>query len=707
MDFFATTARGLERTLHAELGAIGVSRRRITSGGVAFSGSLEQAYRACLWSRTASRVLLTLVEGRVDGPDALYELVSGVDWIDHLGLDQTFAVDALCRDAAIDNSQFAAVRVKDAVADQLRERYGSRPSVNRKDPDLRVNLNLRGARATLALDLAGQALHRRGWRVGGAKAPLKENLAAALLLMAGWPGGEGAPALLDPTCGAGTFPIEAALIATDTAPGLLRCGPGGPGFALQRARSYDAPLFERLLAEARERDLRETSPSARIVGSDVDPTALTDARQNAERAGVAAWIEWRRGGIAQGGGAIEAPAESGLVMVNPPYGVRLGDDRSVEALYRELANALRGPLRGWRAAVISANERVEAHLGRAPRARHDVYNGPLACQLLEYEPVGAVEARLVDSPFANRLRKRARHFDKWAARRDVHCYRVYDADLPDYAVAIDRYEGWVQVQEYAPPKEIYADAAGRRLAEVMAAVPAILEVAPEQVILKVRRRQRGDSQYERESEDGVRVQVREGGHRFWVNLSDYLDTGLFLDHRDTRAAIERLAAGKRFLNLFAYTATATVYAAAGGAVASTSVDLSNTYLGWAARNFELNEVDRSRHRLVRADCLEWLAGAEESWDLIYLDPPTFSNSKRMARELDVQRDHVELLAATLARLAPGGVLLFSTNRRRFDLDEAGLRAAVPTVQIEDWTQKTMPQDFERDGRAHKLFALRW
>jgi len=307
--------------------------------------------------------------------------------------------------------------------------------------------------------------------------------------------------------------------------------------------------------------------------------------------------------------------------------------------------------------------------------------------------------------FANRLRKNLRHLGKWARRSDVTCYRVYDADLPEYAVAIDLYEGWAHVQEYAAPASVKADLAAGRLRDVMVVTPEVLSIPPAQVVLKVRRRQRGPAQYERHADSGRFHTVHESGLAFLVNLTDYLDTGLFLDHRPIRSLIRDLAAGKRFLNLFAYTGSATVYAAAGGAAATTTVDMSGVYLEWARRNMSLNEYSASpSHRFVQEDCLPWIdKHPRDRFDLIFLDPPTFSNSKRMGeRTFEVQRDHVSLLRAAARLLAPDGTLLFSNNFRQFRMD----RAALPELDIHDTTEATIPPDFQRNPRIHTCWRIR-
>ena len=313
--------------------------------------------------------------------------------------------------------------------------------------------------------------------------------------------------------------------------------------------------------------------------------------------------------------------------------------------------------------------------------------------------------------FANRLTKNAKHLNKWLKRENIHCYRLYDADIPEYAVAVDVYESlspqeirWVHVQEYEAPKNIDAQKAQQRLDDVMRVTPLVLGVPDSQIFLKVRRQQKGSTQYEKLASQQEFHEVMEGGHRFWVNFTDYLDTGLFLDHRITRGLLTPLSSGRRFLNLFAYTGSATVYAAAGGALSTTTVDMSNTYIQWAQRNMETNGFTGAQHEFVQADCLQWLdhASGAPQFGLIFLDPPSFSTSKRMETTFDVQRDHVTLLQKTLKLLQSDGVLIFSNNLRSFKLDYDALSG----LNIKDISKATLPKDFERNPKIHQCWEIR-
>ena len=718
LALFATTPRGLESVLADELRGLGAERVRAVRAGVAFDGDLELAYRACLWSRVASRVLLNLARFPVADGDALYAAVRELPWEDHLDPDGTLAVDATLSGSPITHSHFAALRVKDAVVDRLRDLHGRRPSVDRVRPSLRLNLVLQKRRGVLSIDLSGEALHRRGYRPSGAPAPLKENLAAGILRLAGWPeiaarGG----ALVDPLCGTGTLPVEAAQMAAGIAPGLNRDYFGFLGWL-----GHEPELWTRLRDEAQTRpDLSLVPP---LFASDHDPKVVAQARQAAAAAGVGSLIRFTVQPLVEAVTPDGTP--SGLVVTNPPYGERLGDSDTAVRIHADLGRALRARFRGWQAAVLSGDTGLARRLGAEAATTHPLFNGALHCSLTCWEVAAKApkwaHAEKYPAPrdagdtavdpgakmFADRLRKNLRRLGRWARREKIDCYRLYDADLPEYAFAIDLYRCSdrlrVRVQEYAPPASVDPERAEVRRHSALAAVAELLELAPDDVTYRLRAPQRGDSQYEREAAQASFHEVNEGGCRLLVEFDAHLDTGLFLDHRPTRLSIQQLAAGKRFLNLFCYTGAATVHAALGGAEATTSIDLSATYLEWARSNLDLNGCDPEAHELLRADCLEWLAQAARErrrYGLIFVDPPTFSNSKRLDTDFDVQRDHVRLLQAAAALLVPGGQLLFSTNFRRFKLDQAALSG----LDIEEISRQTVPEDFKRQARIHRCWRI--
>ncbi|MBZ5640065.1 MAG: bifunctional 23S rRNA (guanine(2069)-N(7))-methyltransferase RlmK/23S rRNA (guanine(2445)-N(2))-methyltransferase RlmL [Acidobacteriia bacterium] len=698
LRFFATASRGTERVLADELGEIGIRAIEERRGGVAFGDTLEDAYRACLWSRVASRVLLPLTVFEVDGAEALYQGVHAVDWIDHVGPERTMAVDVAGGDSPAGPPHFVALKTKDAVVDRVREAEGARPDVDTARPDLRVNVHLAGARVTVSLDLAGGSLHHRGIDRAGAAAPLKENLAAALLRIAGWPALSALAPMLDPLCGSGTILIEAAWMALDVAPGLERERIGAEGW-----RGHDSALWDRLRAEARDRREAGRGRAVRIAGSDASRTAVKTARENLERAGVARHVRVELEDLRRA----EAPwPDPGLVVTNPPYGARLGEAGELGPLYELLGDVLKRRFPGWTAWVLSGNPALAKRIGLKPASRHILHNGPIECRLLELPiagpPVSGERGPAWRKPseeagaLARKLVKNRRDLAPWAERLGLTCYRLYDTDMPEYNLAIDWYDGAVRVEEYAPPRKVPVEAAERRLRDALLVVPEALGVDSADVVLRVRRRRVPGEQHERRDDRGRFREVREGDLRFLVNLTDYLDTGLFLDDRLLRRRVRERAAGRDFLNLFAYTCAATVAAAAGGARTTTSVDLSNVYLAWGRRNLALNGLEAPRHRFVRADVVRWLAagGERHRYDLILVAPPTHSRSKGMAAEFDVQRDHATLIARSARRLAPGGEMLFSTNLRGFVLDEAG----IPEVAAREITEEMTPPDFARRPR---------
>ncbi|MDP9011301.1 MAG: bifunctional 23S rRNA (guanine(2069)-N(7))-methyltransferase RlmK/23S rRNA (guanine(2445)-N(2))-methyltransferase RlmL [Pseudomonadota bacterium] len=709
--WIATAPAGAASVLAEELAQFGASDIRERSHDVKFQGTLEVGYRACLWSRSATRILLSVGSIDASTSKSLYEAVKRIDWREHLAPGATLACDCSGGNESIRHTIYGSQLLKDAVCDNLRDTTGERPNIKPERPDVLLHLHVEGPTALVSVDFSGESLHRRGYRVEGGRAPLKENVAAAVLLRAGWPGiNDRDGILVDPMCGSGTFLIEAASIAADAAPALNR-----HYFGFQGWRGHDAALWDRLCAEARARRAAK-SPKRRILGSDVDADAVRMALENAAQAGLSDWLHVEKralGEITRPNGAV------GLVVANPPYGERIGS--GLPDLYSELGRMLRTQFMGWQAAILTGNPPLARNLGIYAKRTHRFDNGAIECRLLRFDidaareqrPPEEVRADWSSRPgaqmFANRLRKNLKLLDAWAEREGIECFRVYDADMPEYAFAVDLYgreARHVYVQEYAPPKSVDQEGARERRREALAVLPEVLAVPLRHVHSRVRKPQKGAEQYEKRESVAERHVVREGGLKFWVNFRDYLDTGLFLDHRIVRQMLREWAKDTDFLNLFCYTGSATVYAAAGGARSTTSIDLSNTYLDWAHENLLLNGHGGAEHELFRADCLQWLE-SQEIWgprfDLIFVDPPTFSNSKRMQGVLDVQRDHVGMIRRSLKLLRPGGRLVFSTNYTRFKLDSA----ALADVGIEDISARTIPKDFARHAAIHRCFVIRF
>ena len=752
LPLFVTCPRGLEPLLVTELTDLGATEAKERRGGVSCSGPPELAYRACLWSRLASRVLLPLTNFPLVDADGLYAGARTVDWPALFAPESSFSIEVAGHSPAVTHTHYAGLKVKDAIADTFRERCGRRPDVNTAEPDVRVHLHLDRAVATLSLDLSGESLHRRGYRGGTGEAPLKENLACAILIRADWPriAAEGG-ALIDPMCGSGTFLIEGAWMAADIAPGLMRSR-----FGFEHWLAHRPAVWHELKRDAQSRRDLGLAKLPRLIGRDLDERVLHFARKNALNAGLKGAIVWEVGDLLE-----TRPPEdtaTGLVVTNPPYGERMAAEGEVIKLYSLLGATLKSHFRGWRAAIFTSRPDLGPRIGLRADAMHSFYNGDLLCKLLQFGIAAPVAARSEDPPeagrtpaaavttpssspseFANRLAKNRKHLAKWARRTGVSCYRVYDADLPDYALAVDVYqtcegELHLHVQEYAAPKTIDPVKAEKRLREALSDLQSAYAVPASRLHFKQRAVQRGTAQYEKQG-DALRVlEIEEHGARLLVNLDDYLDTGLFFDHRPMRQRLRREAQGKRMLNLFCYTGAASVQAALGGASQTVSVDLSNTYLHWAGRNLRLNgfevgelaqappsrdtgsvwreagrrraEVPSAPHLTARADCMAWLRSAAEDdarrFDLVFCDPPTFSNSKKLEGVFDVERDHPELIGLAMGVLAPGGTLYFSTNKRRFKLDPA----AVEGLACEDITAQTLDEDFRRPPPPHRAWRIR-
>ncbi|VAP84263.1 2-phospho-D-glycerate hydrolyase [Klebsiella pneumoniae] len=696
-SLFASTARGLEELLKTELEGLGATDCQVVQGGVHFQGDTRLLYQSLMWSRLASRIMLPLGECRVYSDLDLYLGVQAIPWTEMFNPGATFAVHFSGLNDEIRNSQYGALKIKDAIVDSFTRKNLPRPNVDRESPDLRINVWLNKETAHISLDLSGEGLHLRGYRDGTGMAPIKENLAAAIVMRSGWV--PGTP-LLDPMCGSGTLLIEAAMLATDRAPGLHRGHWGFGGWA-----QHDDGIWKEVKAEAQTRARQGLAAyESRFYGSDVDARVIERARRNARRAGIGELIDFDVKDVAQLNNPLPK-GPYGTVISNPPYGERLESEPALIALHSLLGRIMKSQFGGWNLSVFSASPELLSCLQLRADKQFKAKNGPLDCVQKNYhlaESEGGKPAMLAED-FANRLRKNLKKFEKWARQEGIECYRLYDADLPEYNVAIDRYADWVVVQEYAPPKTVDAHKARQRLFDIIAATIAVLDMAPNKLVLKTRERQKGKNQYQKMAEKGDFIEVQEYNARLWVNLTDYLDTGLFLDHRIARRMLGQMSKGKDFLNLFSYTGSASVHAGLGGARSTTTVDMSRTYLEWAERNLRLNGLTGRAHRLMQADVLGWLRESTEQFDLIFIDPPTFSNSKRMEDAFDVQRDHIRLMTDLKRLLRKGGTIMFSNNKRGFRMDHDGLAAL--GLKAQEISQKTLSQDFARNRQIHNCWLI--
>ncbi|WP_394143942.1 bifunctional 23S rRNA (guanine(2069)-N(7))-methyltransferase RlmK/23S rRNA (guanine(2445)-N(2))-methyltransferase RlmL [Vibrio atypicus] len=701
-QYLAVTSNGLENLLVEELTKLGITNAKPVQAGVRFKASNEQIYRCCLWSRLASRFVRVLSEFTCNDDMDLYLATSSVNWVNHFHSSKKFVVDFNGTNREIRNSQYGAMKVKDAVVDCFEKKNLPRPSISKDLADLRIHVRLHKDKAILGVDMVGGGLHQRGYRPESGRAPLRETLAAAIILRSGWD--ESKP-MLDPMCGSGTLLIEAAMMAANMAPGVNR-----KKWGFESLEDFEPELWAEIKSEASVQARRGVKKiDAKFFGFDNDARVIKTARDNARRAGVDSLIEFAEGDAAK----VKRPAgfENGVVVSNPPYGERLGTHPGLIALYTAFGAQLKAEFGGCQASIFSSSDELLSCLRMRADKQFKLNNGALPCAQKNYSisdrPVESkgdnVTESVVAPDFSNRLKKNIGKIGKWARKEQLDCYRIYDADLPEYNVAIDIYLDNLVIQEYAAPKDIPEEKAKRRLTDIIRASIQVTGIDANKVVLKVREKQKGRSQYQKLSQESETMHVNEYGVKLIVNLHDYLDTGLFLDHKITRRKLGEMAQGKDFLNLFAYTGSATVHAACGGAKSTTTVDMSKTYLDWAKENMQLNGQVGRQHRFEQADCLQWLETTTAQFDLIFIDPPTFSNSKRMEQSFDIQRDHIQLMKNLKRLLRAGGTIVFSNNKRHFKMDMDALSEL--ELEARNISHQTLPLDFSRNKHIHNCWIV--
>jgi 23S rRNA (guanine2445-N2)-methyltransferase / 23S rRNA (guanine2069-N7)-methyltransferase len=724
---FVTCPKGLHYILEKEIRELGGENLKPTPAGVFADVDSKGLYQVLLWSRIANRVILLLKEGKIDQADHVYDLAMSINWLQHFSETTTFAVDFIGTNEEINNSTFGALKIKDAIVDQFRTETGVRPSVDRTNPQVRISARLNRGRVSIGIDLSGESLHKRGYRSATGRAPLKENLAAGLLVLAGWSSKfTESSSFVDPMCGSGTLLIEAAMLATKKAANLDR-----EVWGFSQWRLHDVGLWEDVKASAISQfEAGKQEFKGRIVGYDQDSRVVGRAWENIRQAGFSDFIHVEKRALQDF--CLVENMEAGLLLTNPPYGERLGEVAELNSLYALLGQQFESHLISWKAGVFTGNLDLGRRVAWRSHKQYKLYNGAIESQLILFdlekenrfkEAWVSPDEKILSSSnwkvthperaqmFGNRLKKNLKLLGKWAQKSNIDCYRLYDADMPEFAIAIDVYREvngtqWLHVQEYAAPKSISESVSHERLSEALSVLGDLetgyFDVLPDQIILKRRARQKGVSQYEKNDSSDDFFTVQENDAQFQVNLKDYLDTGLFLDHRPIRTWVQKNSAGKRFLNLFCYTASVTVYAALGGAAETNSVDMSRTYINWAQRNFELNKLSLAKNKLIQDDCIEWLNRANNDfYDLIFLDPPSFSNSKRMQGVLDIQQDHASLIDLAMKCLNADGHLVFSNNLRKFKLDPELLSK----YKVTDFTKQSIDKDFERNAKIHQCWII--
>ncbi|MGI2170802.1 bifunctional 23S rRNA (guanine(2069)-N(7))-methyltransferase RlmK/23S rRNA (guanine(2445)-N(2))-methyltransferase RlmL [Shewanella sp. MF05960] len=705
-NFFAAAPKGFEYSLASELKDFGATDVKESVAGVYFSAPLELAYRITLWTRLASRIVLVIYKGACESAEQLYNAAYCIDWPSHFSHKKTFSIDFHGTGGFINNTQFGALKIKDAVVDRFRDDGTPRPDVERVNPDFKIDAHFRNGQVTISMNFSGASLHQRGYRSTTGEAPLKENLAANMLVRSGWQANQ--TTILDPFCGSGTVLIEAALMAADIAPGLKR-----EKFGFENWQSHNKAMWQTIFEEAQARaTLGKTRCKIKFYGSDIEAHLVSIAKRNAENAGVAEFIEFTVSDALD----VSPPVSEGFLISNPPYGERLGNVTELLQLYYQLGDKLKKEFGGWKIAMLCSDIELISSLKLKADKQMKMFNGALECAFNIYtlhanstrrEAVALPDGvDLIDiaPAFVNRIKKNVKQLEKWAKKERIDSYRLYDADLPEYNVAIDKYVDYVVIQEYSAPATIPEAVTKRRISDVLLALPSALGIHPDRVTLKTRERQKGASQYQKLDERKVEVITEEYGARFKLNLTGYLDTGLFLDHRVTRKLVGDKSKGKRVLNLFAYTGSASVHAAIGGAKTVTTIDMSNTYINWAKENFALNGLSGAKYDFIQADCLQWIKdNSHQQFDLIFIDPPTFSNSKRMEDSWDVQRDHAEMLGGLIKLLSPTGELIFSNNKRKFKMDIEALNQV--GINVTNIDNLCLPLDYKRNPHIHNVWLL--
>ena len=701
-NFIATAAKGLDELLKLEIAELlSIPNEniqdfaRVQPGQVSFEADLKDAYKICLCSRLANRVLIVLNRGSASNAEELYELAAKIDWPQQFSANSTFAVQFVGVSQSINNTQFGALKVKDAIVDSFVEDGQSRPNVQRQSPDIQVHVRLRRETAAICIDLSGTSLHRRGYREASGEAPLKEQLAAAILYRSGWHKNTN-QALLDPMCGSGTIAIEGAMIAANIPPNLDREVWGFDYWYGHKAKEFNE--VKKALS------LQVKTPEGPIYAFDISTKVLDLAMINAENAGVESYIQFKQCDAVH----TTVEEDTGYLVSNPPYGERLDDYVGLLPLYSQFGAHLKANFANWHVALLSSNDNLLKALKLRSYKRFNLFNGKLetqlACYKISEDNLQAFDAKPNEDEFSNRLIKNVNRLKSWVKRSNTNAYRIYDADLPNYNFAIDCYADWVIVQEYSPPKTIPEAVAQERLAKAILHIPHILKVDKKKIVLKVRKKQEGKNQYEKVDAKQALIKVEENNATFLINPNDYLDVGLFLDHRLTRQRFANDCQGKHVLNLFCYTASVSVHAALQGAKSITSVDMSNTYIQWAKDNFAVNNLNGA-YEFIQADCLTWLSRAStaQKFDIMFIDPPSFSNSKRMDNDWDVQRDHVSLLSDAKEILAKTGKIYFSNNLRSFKLKQDEVEALGFTVT--NISSQTIDEDFKRNQKIHHCWIL--
>ncbi|MFK8013456.1 MAG: bifunctional 23S rRNA (guanine(2069)-N(7))-methyltransferase RlmK/23S rRNA (guanine(2445)-N(2))-methyltransferase RlmL [Marinicellaceae bacterium] len=701
---YASCPKHLELLLKDELIAFGAENVAEKLSGVVFHANSDVLMRSLLWSRLANRILVLVNTIKVSNSDELYDAIYSTNWLDQLNLvPKSLAINFKGTNKELRNTQYSSQVVKDAICDRIRDLNENRPDIVKNNADLSVSVVLKNNQVLVYLDISGRSLHLRGYRQTLTKAPLKENLAAAVLIRANWPElSKNNANLIDPMCGSGTFLTEGYLIACDIAPGLTN-----PHYSVETWKYFDQDNWNQILFEAKTRMIAGIDNfKGQIIGADHHKDSVEITKEHAYQLNAEDIIQCQYKTFEN----FSIPNKNNLVVCNPPYGVRL--KKNVDSTWRQLGEWMATKAVGSKAAIMTHAKNQGFMLGFRATKSWKLMNGDLLITLITFDidnekklntPSGQKHALPETAQMvANRINKNLNRLKKWIKKENINAYRVYDADIPEYAVAIDVYNNHVNIQEYKAPNNIPEKKTKKRLQDAVLGAQVALNIKNDKVHIKTRQKQASNNQYEKRTVDSENLIVHEQNRKYIVNLEKYLDTGLFLDHRWIRNYFQENAKNKSFLNLFSYTGSVTVAAALGGACNSVSVDTSKTYLSWAKENFNINRLDSNKHKVIRSDVLEYLSNCQNKFDVIFVDPPTYSNSHSRTTDWDVQRDHKHMLLACKRLLNHNGEILFSNNYRKFVIDDE----LNSYFTINDITKQSLSPDFQKSKIKRVCFQLK-
>jgi len=694
---FASTNFGTENLLETELLSLGATNLNIVHGGIYYEANDPLLYKILMWSRIASRIFLCIKKFTIKNCDDLYQNISNIDWSAIFYVNKTFSVNFKGTNNIIRNSLFGALIIKDAIVDQFKKKYSSRPNINIIKPDIRIkSLLLDNNNLYIMLDLSGESLNKRGYRQFCNTTPIKENIGATVVLRSGWD--KNMP-MIDPMCGSGTLLIEAAMIASDRAPGLKRLQWG-----FQSWIKYNEKIWKDTVKEAEERfqiGIKKCFKNY-FIGYDHNSEIIKKAKINASNAGVLKIIQFSKKNLNDLKNIYDKD-QKGILLSNPPYGARCLTESQLVGLYVQLGIVSKKYFKNWQLSIFSSSTFLLKFLQMKSHQEYFFKNGPLDCIQKNYK-IFTKYSCITNSEYQDRLSKNFKKLKKWANLEQLESFRIYNADLPNYNIIVDIYDKWIVIQEYKAPTLIDNNKSFKRLCHAIYHTKEILSISINNIILKTRQKNKNKTQYKKLFSSNNYIIIKEYHAKFLVNLIDYLDTGLFSDKRLIRKLLGIMSRGKDFLNLFSYTGTASVYAGLGQAKTTTSVDISNTYIKWSMRNMSLNNLIGTQHHFVQTDCLNWIKKTHQKFDIIFINPPTFSNSKKMQHCFDLKRDYLDIMVNLKKILRYNGNIIFSSSTRNFEINFDHINKI--KLYAKNITKKTQSKDYLDNSNIYHSWIIK-